>query len=133
MTKKRYFVTKIAMNIIIKAKNLELANWLKNVIKNKIGGLKKFLKKLKKGQDVLFDTFVEVEKETRHHKKGDIFRTEVKIVLFGKDLVAKAHGENLVKTIIDVKKELEMEIQKYKLKVIELPRRKYRKIKREIF
>ena len=117
------------MNIIIKTKNLELTDWLKNVVNNKIGGLKKFLKKFKKGQDVLFNTFVEVEKETRHHRKGDIFRTEVKIVLFSKDLVAKAHGDNLVRTITEVKKELEREIQKYKLKAIELPRRKYRKIK----
>ena len=121
------------MNLIIKTKNLELTDWLKKVVYNKIGGLKKFLKKFKKGQDVLFDTFVEVEKESKHHKKGDIFVTEVKIVLPHRDLVARAHGEDLVKTITDVKKELEMEIQKYKFKEIELPRRKYRKKKRDLF
>ena len=123
----------MGVNIIIKTKNLELTDWLKKVVDNKIGGLKKFLKKFKKGQDILFDTFVEMEKENKHHKKGDIFMTEVKIVLPHRDLVARAHGEELVKTITEVKKELEREIQKYKFKEIELPRRKYRKIKKEIF
>lgn len=120
------------MNIIIKTKNLELTDWLRDVVNNKIGGLKKFIKKFKKGQNILFDTFVEVEKESLHHKKGDIFRTEVKIRMFSKNLVARAHGEELIKTITDVKKELEREIQKYKFKEVELPRRKYRKIKNNI-
>ena len=121
------------MNIIIKTKNLELTKLLRDVVNNKIGGLKKFIKKFKKGQDILFDTFVEVERESRHHKKGDIFKTEVKIVLLGKNLFAKAHGEDLIKTITNVKKELEKEIKRYKTKIVELPRRKYRKFKKEIF
>ncbi|MEK6951929.1 MAG: ribosome-associated translation inhibitor RaiA [Nanoarchaeota archaeon] len=115
------------MNIIIKTKNLEISEQLKNVINHKIGGLKKFLNKFKKDKNVSFDTFVYVGKETTHHKKGDIFETEVKIVLHDKNLVAKSHGESLLKTITKVKKEIEREIRKYKTKIIELPRRKYRK------
>mgnify|MGYP001587115491 CR=1 FL=1 len=115
------------MNIIIKTKNLEINEQLKNVINHKIGSLKKFLNKFKKDKNVSFDTFVYVGRETMHHKKGDIFETEVKIVLPKKNLVAKSHGENLLKTITKVKKELEREIREYKTKTIELPRRKYRK------
>lgn len=121
------------MNIIIKTKNLELTDKLKDTINNKIGGLKKFLKKFKKEEEDLFDTFVEVERESRHHRKGDIFKTEVKIKMPMRNLLAEAHGENLIKTITDVKKELEIEIQKYKFKAIELPRRKYGKLKKDIF
>lgn len=121
------------MNLIIKTKNLELTDRLQKVIYDKIGRVKKFLKNFKRGQDMVFDTFIDVERETKHHKKGDVFFTEVKIVLLGKNIVAKAHGENLIKTISDVKNELESEIKKYKTKVIELPRRTYRKAKRDNF
>src|SRR3989344_1188546 len=115
------------MNIIIKAKNLEIDEKLKSVINHKIGSLKKFLNKFKTDENVSFDTFVYVGKETLHHKKGDIFKTEVKIVMPRKNLVAKSHGENLLKTITEVKKELEREIRKLKTKIVDLPRRKYRK------
>jgi ribosomal subunit interface protein len=118
------------LNIIIKTKNLELTDWLKKVVNNKIGGLKKFIKRFRARQDILFDTFVELEKETVHHKKGDIFMAEVKMILPQRTLVVKSHGEDLMETITEVKKELEREIQKYKFKSVELPRRKYRKIKK---
>lgn len=125
------------MNIIIKTKNLDLTDSLVRLINRKIGSLKKFIKifkddnlPVKKGK-TLSEVFVEVEKETKHHRKGDIFRAETTIHLPGKSLVAKSHGENLSKAITDVKEELKREIRKYKTKTIELPRRKYRKIKRE--
>lgn len=113
------------MNIIIKIKNLELTDPLEKFINNKIGRLKKFLHE--NNQEI----FVEIEKETNHHKKGDIFRAEAIIHLPGKSLMAKSHGENLSGAIIDVKEELEREIRKYKTKTIELPRRKYRKSLRQ--
>src|SRR3989344_3546815 len=141
------------MKIIIKTKNLELTGELKDFINNRLGSLEKFIYPVKyrkavispeaklfnrvkilkgenpaKGkQKTLAEIFVEVKRETRHHKKGDIFKTEAIIILPGKKLVAEAMGDDLNKTIIEVKDELQVEIKKYKTKKIELPRRKMRK------
>src|SRR3989344_3883147 len=113
------------MNIIIKTKNLELTESLEKFINVKMQTLKKFIGTVKED---LFDIFVEIEKETKHHKKGDIFKAEAMVYLYGKNLVAQAHGEDLSKAVTEVKKELEREIRKHKTKKIELPRRKSKKL-----
>jgi len=122
------------VNIIIKIKNLKLTESFKGFIKNKIGGIQKFLKYFNKNttdnqKDVL-EAFVEVEKETKHHRKGDIFKAEAKINVPGKSFMAKAHGDDLGEAVTEVRDELEREIREYKTKTIELPRRKERKQKR---
>lgn len=75
------------------------------------------------------ELLVEVEKENRHHRKGDVFRAEALIHLPGRKLVAKSHGENLSTIITAVRDELKREIGKYKTKVIDVPRRKAMKNK----
>jgi len=116
------------MKIIIKTKNLQLTESLENLINKKMESLKKFTRILKsEGTEI----FVEVEKETKHHKKGNIFLAEAQIHLPGKSLMAKSHGENINKAITKVKEELEKEIRKYKTKKIELPRREQRKFNQE--
>src|SRR5688572_6444783 len=103
------------MQITIKTKNIEILGQLESFINKKIGGLAKFLKSFEghslpvAGGRNLFDTFVEVERETMHHRKGDIFKAEAKIYLPGKSLFAKAHGDNLIKAVDEVRDELEAE------------------------
>ncbi len=112
------------MQIIIKTKNIELTPSLENFINGKIGKLGKFL----------FDgaeLFVEIERETSHHKKGEVFFAEAIVSLPGKKLISQAKGDDLGKAITEVKEELEIEIKKYKLKKIELPRRKAKKSQNE--
>ncbi len=123
------------MNIIVKIKNLKLTESLRSFIENKIGGIKKFLKSFTKssGQNDSLEAFVEVEKETMHHRKGDVFKAETKVNLPGKSFVAQAHGDDLKRAVVEVRDELKREIGKYKTKTIDSPRRKYRKNKREIF
>ena len=127
------------MQIIIKTKNLDLTDSLNSFVNKKIGGLKKFLGAFEghqtpvAGTRDLFDTFVEVEKETRHHRKGQIFRAEVKIYVPGKSLFASAMGDDLMKVISQVRDEMEREIRKYKTKIIEFPRRKLKKSKHPNF
>ena len=118
------------MKIIIKTKNLELTEYLEALINKKMVSLEKLAKALKESE---VEVFVEIEKETKHHRKGDVFAAEAMIELLGKNLVAKAHGEDLLKAITEVKDELEREIKKYKTKKIELPRRQQRKTKQDIF
>lgn len=112
------------MQIIIKTKNFELTGSLEKFINEKVGKLEKFAKTL--GKDSM-EVFVEVEKETNHHRKGDLFMANIQIQLAGKNLMARSHGEDLMKAVIEAKDELEIEIKKYKLKTVELPRRKIRK------
>ena len=123
------------MRIIIKTKNLVLSAGLKNFIEKKINVLKKFLSVLKEdypeGQKTLAEVLVEVEKETMHHKKGEIFKSTVEINLPGKKLMALARGEDLEKVIIDAKEQIKKEINNYKFKKIDKNRRKQRKLKEE--
>ena len=123
------------MQITIKTKNLELTAELESFIQKKIGGLNKFLAVFQghslpvAGGRELFDTFVEVERETTHHKQGNIFKAEAKIYVPGRSLFAKVNGEEVMSIINKLRDELESEIRKYKSKVVEFPRRQAKKVK----
>lgn len=121
------------MKIIIKTKNLELTEGLQNFIEKKIGSIRKFINILKQdtpeGLKTLAEIFVEVEKETEHHKKGKIFLVKTQVVLPGKSLTAGARSDDVFKAIIKAKDELKIEIEKYKFKNIDQTRRKQRKAK----
>ena len=89
----------------------------------------KIEKFLPDNQDLFLE--IEIEKESLHHRKGEVYAAEAIIELPGKKLVAKAKEEDLQKAITEVEKELEIEIKKYKLKKIELPRRQAKKSHQE--
>jgi len=119
------------MKIDIKTKNLELTESLKSFTEEKIGSLRKFVDILKddvpeKGK-TLAEISVIVERETRHHKKGEVFLTKAEIILPGKKIMAQASGDNLLSTIVEVKDRLQQEIKKYKTKNVEAPRREQKK------
>ena len=124
------------MRIITKAKNLEVTLELQNFVDEKIGSLKKFIDILKqdtpeKGK-TLAEVYVEMEKETQHHKKGQIFNCQLDVKLPGKSLSSKSNSEDLYKAVIAAKKEMEEEIKKYKFKKIDKNRREQKKSKKEI-
>ena len=77
------------------------------------------------------EVFVEVEKETKHHRKGEIFLVKTQIFLPGRSIVAEATGEDLFSTIIEARDELKIEIEKYKFKKIDKNRRLQRKAQYE--
>ena len=124
------------MKIITKTKNLELTSELQVFIDKKLISLKKFIGILKedtpKKGKTLAEVFVEIEKETKHHKKGQIFSCQLDLKLPGRRLVVKSNSDDLRKAIVDARKELEREIKKYKVKKTEFSRRLQRKTKREI-
>jgi ribosomal subunit interface protein len=108
------------MNFIIKTKHLELTDALRGYIEKRVRGIEKFAK------DAL-ELSLEVEKETLHHKKGQVFKTEAILRFPGKKLVVAASGTDLGKTITQARDELKREIKEAKLKSIELPRRQAKK------
>ncbi len=123
------------MQIIIKTKDVELTEQLEALVNNKIGGLKKFMKSFEghelpiPGGQNLFDVFVDIIRETNHHQKGNIFKTEARLYMPGKNLFVKAVAEDPAKSVLEVRDELESEIRKYKAKVIEFPVRKSKQFK----
>ena len=123
------------MKITTKAKNLELSLALQSFIDEKIGGLKKFIDILKREDEIgktLAEVFVEVEKETKHHNKGEIFSCQLEILLPGKSLSTKSSSEDLYKAIVAAKNVMEEEIKRYKFKHIEKDRWGQRKEKTEL-
>ncbi|MGA2417784.1 MAG: ribosome-associated translation inhibitor RaiA [Candidatus Staskawiczbacteria bacterium] len=122
------------MKIIIKAKNLELTGEMQNFIEKKFFGLKKFIDILKREDEIgktLAEVFIEVEKETEHHRKGDIFRVKSRVYLPGREIVSWARTDDLQKAIVKAKDELKLEIEKYKVKKIDKNRRIQKKSKTE--
>ncbi len=118
------------MKIIIKTKNLDLTPSLENYVEEKISSLKKFVDVLKKDEDknTLSEVFVEIEKETRHHNKGEVFGAEARILLPGKKIMAEAAGDDLLLAIVEIKDKLQQELKKYKEKRVEEGRRRARKM-----
>jgi|SRR3989344_1424321 len=126
------------MQITIKTKNLELTPQLEAFVNKKMSGLKKFLGSFQnhnlpmaEGRG-LFDTFVELKRETTHHRQGKIFTAEAKMYMPGKSLFAKANADDINKAIFQVREELAMEIRKYKSKVVEFPKRRAKQHKEEL-
>ena len=117
------------MKIIIRTKNLELTASLKSFIEEKIGSLKKFINVLKKEEDknTLAEVFFEIEKESKHHNKGEGFRSEARILLPSKKIMAESSGDDLLLTVVETKDKLQQEIKKYKEKTITKNRRSQRK------
>jgi ribosomal subunit interface protein len=108
------------MNIIITTKNLDLSDTLKDHVEEKFKHLEKFVGELK----AMPDFFVELEKETTHHEKGDVFWCKASWELPGTLLVAKAHGDDLLATVMEAREEMEMELRKRKTQKIDNQRRK---------
>ena len=123
------------VKIIIKATNLELNQDLRDYIEEKIGGLEKFAKVFQsenyyngffaKGKPRV-EVWVEIEKTTRHHQKGDIFRAEAQMRFPGKSLRAESKRDDLKLAITEIKDELQRELKQYKEKAETAAKRKTR-------
>lgn len=108
------------MEIKIKATNLELTEYLRKLVDQKI---KKIGKLLSEYPDLIVE--VELDKITKHHSKGDIFRAEVQVqVPGGKMLRSESKRENFRLSLTDVREQLMLQIKKYKDKSTIEKRRK---------
>jgi putative sigma-54 modulation protein len=110
------------MKVIIKTTNLDLTPSLKDYAEKKIGELEKFLQRIaEKGQDFekgkpSYEAWVELERTTRHHHKGKVFRAECQIRLPGRSLRSESIKEDIYLAIDEVKDELQREVGQYKQK-----------------
>lgn len=98
------------MKIIISTKNISLDGPLEFFVKDKIGGLKKFID----GDAV--EARVEIGLPSKHHRSGRIYYAEINLKVGGKLLRASCQHEDLRNAIVDVKNEIQNQIKKFKNK-----------------
>ncbi len=121
------------MEIIVRAKDIELTPHLENYTRKKFSSIKRFIPKLiekeeedkeKLGKDVsrvLME--IEIERLTSGQRKGDIYRTEVHLTFPGKKIRAEETAE-LVKEAVDrTKDDLERQVKKFKEKKDDLQKK----------
>lgn len=120
------------MIIKIKATEIELTEPLKIWIEEKVGELKRKLvseeEERKKGREKI-NVEVEVGRITRHHKKGEVYRSEIQVYLPQKLLRSVSSNIDLRTAIIEARDGLDREIRKYKGKKIARARKWARRAK----
>lgn len=109
------------MKVIIKATTLDVTPALKVYIERKLGALGKLLRRFEKDGEV--ELRVEIARSTHHHKSGPVFMAEANLRLPGKVLRAEENHIDARWAIDRIENKLKLEIEKYKTKKIERPRR----------
>lgn len=112
------------MNINIKATGISLTPAISEYADKKTRMLEKFFGK---ESEVLIN--IEVGKTTKHHKSGDVFRAEMRVVANGKDYYSVVETEDLYAAIDEVKDEIAYQLSSKKKKALHLIRRGGIKIK----
>ena len=98
------------MKITIKGTNIELSDSVYQYINDKIGGLDRFVKNVSPAE-----CWVEVERTTKHHRSGDIFRAEIQIKLPGSyGIRAESTQWDLHQAIDEAKDKMQQRLKKYK-------------------
>ncbi len=128
------------MEVIIKAKNIELTSHLKDYAERKLRSACRFIPSLLKqeiedkkqvGREVDRVVLeVEIEK-VAGNEKGKIFRTEAQMLLPGRTLKAEDVAETVKASIDEVKRELERQVKEHKEKVEAIRKREGRDVKRK--
>ncbi len=109
------------MKINIHASNIELTDQNKQYVQKKMDMLEKFL-----GKIAITNADVELEMTTKHHNKGEIYRTEINLAVPGELLRVEKTEKELSKSIDKAKDHMALIIKKYKEKQIDRKRNKAR-------
>lgn len=100
------------MQIDIKATNLDLTPSIQEYIETKIGSLDHFLTSFQSQSEI--KVFVEIAKNTKHYKDGDVFYAEATFSIGKKSFRAEQDNEDIRVAIDKVKDKLQQEIKKFK-------------------
>ena len=99
------------MRLSLKGTNIQVLESTAEYVDRK---LVKTVERFMSGGDAAVSLKIEVERTTRHHRKGKIFRAEANLSFGKKVLYAEAFGETLNEAIDLLEEELEREIKKFK-------------------
>ena len=108
----------------IKATNIELTDDIKDYVEKRLATAEKFMK------GNLERVYVDVGKNTNHHKQGDIYRAEFNLVIDGEKFHSISETEDLHAAIDDAHDELIRQITEGKDHKISLIRRGGRSVKK---
>jgi len=103
------------MKFHIKATGFELTPALDQFIREKFGGLAKFLVRWERDNEVLIK--IEVAKNTKHHNKGNVFYAEANLDLPKLMIRVEEMGEDLHAAIDKLKDRLKKELLRIKEKL----------------
>jgi len=135
------------MKIVIKTTNLKLTKALQEFIEEKINSLEKFcffgspaqIPPLSKKdldwegkEKPRIEAWVEIGKESLHHKKGPVFYAECQMRFPKTSLRSVVRRKDLKLAITEVKDELQRELKQYKEKLTALTQRRARVLKKEL-
>jgi ribosomal subunit interface protein len=102
------------MEIIIKLKGLTIKACPREFVEEKLKSLEKLMP-----QNLGTKVEVEASRTTMHHNKGDIYRAEIQVEMPKSVLLrAVSEKERLDMALLDAKKELEIQLKKYKEKPV---------------
>jgi ribosomal subunit interface protein len=100
--------------VTLKATNLKLTEAIEKYLEKKMMPLEKYLAEVGTPHNL----FVELSKESNHHKKGDIFYAEADIVIPKAHLRAEAEADDLYKAIDWLHDEIKRQLKSYKDKKV---------------
>ncbi|MCK4635149.1 MAG: ribosome-associated translation inhibitor RaiA [Candidatus Aenigmarchaeota archaeon] len=115
------------MKITIKATNIKLSPPIESFVEEKMSSLEKYLRNIKLEP---LEAFIEIEKTTVHHRKGDVFRAEAQFHLPGQSIRAESIRDDLHLAIDEVRDELQRKFKQYTQKQISKRRRGARALKK---
>jgi ribosomal subunit interface protein len=101
------------MQINLRANNIELTDKTRDYVQKKMDMLEKFLGKIQ-----LVNADVELAMTTKHHVKGEIFKTEINLEVPGELLRVEKIEKDLFKSVDKAKDHMALIISKYKEKKI---------------
>jgi ribosomal subunit interface protein len=113
------------MKYSFKATHLEVAKDVADYIKKKLTALDRLAEHFGEAAEAR----VEVER-MRHHKKGDVFRAEIRVHVPGKHLNAESEGTTAFEALDKVKDEIHRELERFKERDVDNKKRGARKIKK---
>lgn len=114
------------MNINIKTVNISLTPAIKEYVEKKIISLEKFIHDSPEN----IRAEVEVGKVSNHHKSGDIFRAEARVVFKGREIYVVAEKDDLYASIDEMKAKVERECTTLKDKKLTLLKRGRAQVKK---
>ncbi|MEX1013657.1 MAG: ribosome-associated translation inhibitor RaiA [Candidatus Paceibacterota bacterium] len=112
------------MKIHINSKIIKVTEPLKKYVEEKIGSLSKIVERFEENGEV--NVYLDLGRENKHHKSGDVYFVEANTELDGKLIRAEDKSDDIRKSIDEVKDILTRDIRKEKEKEVDRKRKRER-------